>query len=116
MFEQNNIKDFAIAAFRYYGHIDKHIKPTESEMFIIIAAALTIKHFKIEYDDMAIEGIKQVYYKLPMGNVKRGVMSNCVRKAAYDMNISESALWRKLRVVRDVFNRYYKEFDARHLT
>lgn len=114
MFEQNNIKDFAIAAFRYYGHIDKNVNPTESEIGIILAAASTIHHLEIENDNIAIESIKRVYYNLPLGNVKRGVMSNRVKQAAYDMNINESVLWRKLRNARYIFNCYYKEFTSKN--
>lgn len=114
MIEQNNIKDFAIAAFRYRGHIDVDSITSDDELTVVLAVSSTVRHLQIEQDTIAVEGIKRVYYNLPLGNIKRGVMSNRVRRVAYDMHISESVLWRGLRHARYVFNRYYKEFTSQN--
>ena len=91
--QQDNIKDFAVAAFRFYGQALKNkIKPkdvTASDWDVFFAAALTVKHLQAAQDYDAAEGIRQVYFALPPGNLRRGTISNTVRRAAYDMHISE---------------------------
>ena len=107
MIPQDNIKDFATAAFRYYGHVTADNIITADELTVILAVSLTIHHLRIDNDFIALEGIKRTYCILPLGNLKRGIMSDYVRRASYEMNVSESVLWSKLRRARTVFNQYY---------
>ena len=70
--QQDNIKDFAIAAFRYRGHLNDTDILSLEEVYINMAVTSTIRHLEIERDYIAIEGVKRVYYQLPLGNLKRG--------------------------------------------
>lgn len=114
MIQQDNIKDFAIAAFRHYGNIDKNTFDSDS-VTIALAVSSTIHHLKCEHDTIAVDGIRNVYFKLPQGNIKRGVMSSYIRRAAFDMNVSERVLWYSLQRARRVFNYYYNEFMTKTL-
>ena len=69
--QQDNIKDFAIAAFRYRGHLNDTDILSLEEVYINMAVTSTIRHLDIERDYIAIEGVKRVYYQLPLGNLKR---------------------------------------------
>lgn len=115
MIQQDNIKDFAIAAFRHYGHTKKSDTIDADTITVALAVSSTIHHLECEEDTVAIDGIKQVYFKLPQGNIKRGEMSSYVRRAAFDMNVSERTLWYELRRARRVFNYYYNEFMTKSL-
>ena len=112
--QQDNIKDFATAAFRFYGQaLKKKINPGDfdaADFDIVLAASLTIRHLEAAKDFIAAEGIRQVYFDLPPGKLRRGVMSNTIRRAAYDMHISEGTLWNKLRHARMLFNEYYIDY------
>ena len=112
--QQDNIKNFAIAAFRYRGHISNNETLTADDTMVLLAVASALHHLDVEHDYIAVEGVKQVYYKLPMGNIKRGVLSKRVKRAAYDMHIDESTLWRKLHRARTVFERYYEKFTSKN--
>lgn len=68
--QQDNIKDFAIAAFRYRGHLNDTDILSLEEVYINMAVTSTIRHLDIERDYIAIEGVKRVYYQLPLGNLK----------------------------------------------
>lgn len=116
MIQQDNIKDFAIAAFRYRGHMNGNEIVTDDEATVILAVASTLHHLDVEREYIALEGIKQVYYKLPMGDLKRGMLSEYVRSAAYEMHVDERTLWRKLKRARTVFNRYHNKFTDRKLS
>lgn len=114
MIQQDNIKDFATAAFRHYAHT-KHSKALDvDDITIIIAISSTIHHLECEHDTIALAGIRQVYFKLPKGNLKRGEMSSYVRRTALDIHVSESLLWNKLRRARQTFNYYYKQFTYKY--
>lgn len=115
MIEQNNIKDFAIAAFRQYHYTRTTDVVDDETAAVILAVSSTLHHLKCERDAIAIDGIKQVYFKLPQGDLKRGTLSSYVRRAAYDMNVSERVLWYKLRRARRVFNYYHNEFMTKSL-
>lgn len=115
MIEKNNIKDFAIAAFRQYHYTRTTDVVDDETAAVILAVSSTLHHLKCERDTIAIDGIKQVYFKLPQGDLKRGTLSSYVRRAAYDMNVSERVLWYKLRRARRVFNYYHNEFMTKSL-
>lgn len=115
MIEQNNIKDFAIAAFRHYHNTRKTDITDAETAAVVLAVSSTLHHLKCEHDTIAIDGIKQVYFKLPQGDLKRGTLSSYVRRAAFDMNVSERVLWYKLRRARRTFQYYYNEFMTKSL-
>lgn len=115
MIQQDNIKDFAIAAFRQYHYTRTTDVVDDETAAVILAVSSTLHHLKCERDTIAIDGIKQVYFKLPQGELKRGTLSNHVRRAAFDMNVSERVLWYKLRRARRTFRYYYNEFMTKSL-
>lgn len=115
MIEQNNIKDFAIAAFRQYHNTRKTDITDAETAAVILAVSSTLHHLKCERDTIAIDLIKQVYFKLPQGNLKRGTLSNCMRRAAEDISVHESTLWYKHRRIKSVFKYYYNEFTLKSL-
>lgn len=115
MIQQDNIKDFAIAAFRQYHYTRTTDVVDDETAAVILAVSSTLHHLKCERDTIAIDGIKQVYFKLPQGELKRGTLSNYVRRAAFDMNVSERVLWYKLRRARRTFRYYYNEFMTKSL-
>ena len=46
--QQDNIKDFAIAAFRYRGHLNDTDILSLEEVYINMAVTSTIRHLEIE--------------------------------------------------------------------
>lgn len=115
MIQQDNLKDFAVAAFRYYSNLDMENSVDSDSVIIALAVSSTIHHLKCEHDTIAVDGIKYVYFKLPKGNIKRGVMSSYIRRAAFDMNVSERVLWYGLCRAKRVFSYYYNEFMTKTL-
>lgn len=114
MIQQDNIKDFAKAAFRFQGHLTANTKIDTDELAVVLAVSSTIHHLQIEDDAIAVEGVKRVYYTLPLGNIKRGLISSRVRYVAAELNVDESVLWRRLRRARYIFNCYYKKFTLQN--
>ena len=114
--QQDNIKDFAIAAFRYRGHLNDTDIVSLEEVYINMAVTSTIRHLDIERDYIAIEGVKRVYYQLPLGNLKRGLLTENTKRVAIDMHIEERTLWRHLARARNIFNCYYEKFTDTKLS
>lgn len=114
--QQDNIKDFAIAAFRYRGHLKDTDILSLDEIYINMAVTSTIRHLEIERDYIAIEGVKRVYYQLPLGNLKRGLLTENTKRVAIDMHIEERTLWRHLARARNIFNCYYEKFTDTKLS
>ncbi len=102
--QQDNIKDFAIAAFRYYGQRNNIDSPDKT---VINAVERTMQHLNIENDIIALEGVRNTYCRLPQGKIRRGTITRSIIKAAYDMNVDERTLWRKLERSRKIFGEYY---------
>lgn len=108
MIQQDNIKEYEIAAFRAYGHIDSIEEPTFEDTMTLWAVSSVIRHLKFDDDDIALKGVQEVYCKLPMGHIRRGTITNSVKRTAFDMFISESTLWSALNRARRLFNKYYR--------
>lgn len=106
--QQDNIKDFAIAAFRFYAHRKKQKGLSENDLIILQAVERTLEYLEVDGDLVALEGIHRVYFALPEGKLKSNVMTNTVRRAAAEMFSSEGTVWNKLRRARKLFNEYYK--------
>ena len=105
--QQDNIKDFAIAAFRYRGHLNDTDILSLEEVYINMAVTSTIRHLEIERD---------YYYQLPLGNLKRGLLTENTKRVAIDMHIEERTLWRHLARARNIFNCYYEKFTDTKLS
>ena len=106
--QQDNIKNFAIAAFRFYGHRKQQTSLSENDFTVLFAVSLTLKHLEVDGDQVALAGIRLVYFGLPSGRLKSNVMTNSVRRAAAQMHSSEGTVWNKLRRARILFDKYYK--------
>lgn len=103
MIHKDNIKDDAIAAFRAYGHGMR-----DSEDPAIEAVERTMLHLSIDDDTVALEGMRAVYFVLPLGVLKRGTISRAIVSASEEMHVDERRLYRKLARCRAMYHRYYK--------
>lgn len=107
MIQQNNIKDFSIAAFRYYGHRENENITGVTELQISAAVENTFRHLQIEDDSDCVKIVQQIYCALPLGNIRKGLISKYVVSVGTLMNMDERTIWRKLRRARELFNKYY---------
>lgn len=102
--QQDNIKDFAVAAFRLYGNDPQ----SPDEPGIINAVRATFSHLAVNGDNMTITVVKEVYCRLPCGYVKKGTISAAVQASATAHHADARTIWRKLKYARQLFNQYYK--------
>lgn len=108
MIKKDNIKDFAILAFRYYGHRSVgNVATDTTEQKIISAVTDTFRHLKIENDIECVEVVEKIYCSLPLGNIRKGFISQRVVAVSNTMNMDGRTIWRKLRRARELFNAYY---------
>lgn len=108
MIKKDNIKDFAILAFRYYGHHNADDEGIDvNEQNIINAVTNTFRHLKIENDVECVDVVKEIYCSLPLGNIRKGFISQKVIAVSNVMNMDGRTIWRKLRRARELFNAYY---------
>lgn len=110
--QQDNIRDFAIAAFRAYGHKRKDNTFTPEEHDIFTAVAWTFKDLRNENKTLAIMSIKKVYCSIPMGKMKRGTIQSLVNKAASDLIADERTIKRGLSQGKRIFNKHYSRIIA----
>lgn len=106
--QQNNIKTFEVAAFRYYGHYISGKITADADDPIIRAAKQTLSHLEAQDEHECTELVIQIYCRLPLGNISKGVITHRVNHAAAQMHMDARTVWRKLHRARDVFQRYYK--------
>lgn len=104
---QDNIKDFAVAAFRLYGHRSEAAEPADEE--IIKAVGDTIKHLTINGDADTVNIVCRVYCDLPLGKLRKGEVSARVETVASELYISERNVWRRLALAQRIFGQYYRE-------
>ncbi len=105
--EQDNIKNYAVAAFRYYGHISdiSGVPPEDGDT---IDAVISVRrHLRVEGDAETITLIDKVYGSLPNGRLHRNVITHRVNAAAEEMNMDARTVWRKLARARRLFFAYY---------
>lgn len=107
--QQDNIKDFAVAAFRLYGNNVDSDPQTPDDQGIINAVKATLSHLAVNGDYTTIAAVKDVYCQLPCGYVKKGTISAAVQAAATAHHADARTIWRKLKYARQLFKQYYKD-------
>ncbi len=107
MIQQDNIRDFAVAAFRHYGHTRSGTRDPDS-CAEVEAAASTIKHLRVEGETETVRLIERVYCSLPLGKLKRNAVAYRVNAAASEMNMDARTVWRKLAKARRLFYAYFR--------
>lgn len=104
---QDNIKNYAVAAFRYYGHMRDGDDVPPEDTNTISAVISTREHLRVEEDVETLTLIDKVYGSLPSGRLHRNVITHKVLAAAEEMNMDARTVWRKLARARKLFFAYY---------
>lgn len=105
--QQDNIRDFAIAAFRAYGHKkDNHILTCE-EHDVFTAITWTFRDLQSEKKTIAIMSIKKVYCAIPLGKMRKGTIRHLTSRAASELHADESTIKRGLSRGKRLFNKHY---------
>lgn len=107
MIQQDNIRDFAVAAFRHYGYIQGHTDKAAADRDVIKAAESTIKHLTVDGDTETVKLVRDIYCRLPSGKLHKNVITDRVNAAAADMSMDPRTVWRKLARARRLFYNYY---------
>lgn len=105
--QQDNIRDFAIAAFRAYGHKKGNQELTREEHDIFTAVAWTFRDLQTENKTIAIMAIKKVYCTIPFGKMQKGTIKQLTSRAAFDLHADESTIKRGLSRGKRLFNKHY---------
>ncbi len=116
MIQCDNIRNFAIAAFRAYGHIDELQDDITLDDFVALwAARQTIMHFINEGKVEIVEAINKVYCELPLGHLQSQTITMSVIHTANDMYKSDSTIWKYLKQSCKMFNKYYTQYKNQQL-
>ena len=107
MIPQDNIKDFAVAAFRYWAYVEKDSITDIAEYRAITSVNKTFAFLNEHGAHDCVELVKRVYCRLPAGNIRKGLITHNANRAANSMYIDTRTVWRKLRRARNIFKEYY---------
>lgn len=108
MIQQDNIRDFAVAAYRHYGYVHSNNKINNIDHDVIDAVEHSIKHLKVDGDTETVNLIVDVYGTLPAGRLHRNVITHRVNAAATKYCMDPRTVWRKLARARKLFRLYYE--------
>ncbi len=111
--KKNNIRDYAVSAFRFYSLFlkkEKHIVLPQNNMLAsgsildIIAVKKTLDELnKTERGREIIKAVKIVYFTMPERPIKRGEITDRVNKAATEIHTSQPTIYRFLNCAEVLF-------------
>lgn len=108
MIQQDNIRDFAVAAYRYYAYVHSNNNIKDKDYDVLTAVEHTIKHLKVDGEIETVKLIEDIYCTLPKGKIHKNVITDRVNAAANKYCMDPRTVWRKLARARKLFKSYYE--------
>ncbi len=110
--KKNNIRDYTVAAFRYYSSVLRNGGSSLPENSRLASACLldlaamekTVRDLKKdELGKDILRAVETVYFPMPEREIKKGEISSRVIKASMDLHTAEPTIYRYLNKASVIF-------------